>query len=338
MKKIIIMSSLGIGDVITAGPLLKKLKVVYPNSKILIYSLRGGYLENYNISYVDEIIKLRGLKNIIRFFREKSDIHINLGYYSKISSHFKTFLYYLMIFLSRSRKKIFLGDLESLEFKNKDMVQMKLGVLKKLNIEVRGNDCDLFVPFSFRIEKNKVNKLLRIKKIEKDSLLTIIHTGTKGGYFTRFWPSDRWVEIINYLNRNYQAKICFIGGKDDIETTDQIIKKIKFPIYNFVGKLSLQETTALIDKCNLFISTNSGPMWIAAALHKPQIALCGPSKTAWDPYNKNAIVIRKTINRKYCNPPCDAKKCKYKDNLCMESINVEEIKSGIKRQLKQHKP
>lgn len=315
MKKIVTMTSLGIGDVITVEPLLKKLKSVYPDRKILIYSFRGGYLENYKISYADEIIRLRGFKNILRFFREKSDIFIGLGYYSKISGYFKVFLYYLMIFLSRSKKKIFLGDLESFDFKNKNMVQIKLNVLKKLNIEIKDSDYDIFLPFSFAKEKKKINKLLSVNKISEADLLTIIHAGAKGSDIARFWPSERWVKIINYLIEKYHAKICVIGGREDIEVTSEIVKKIKFPILNFVGKLSLQETTALISKCKLFISTNSGPMWLAAALHKPQIALCGPSKTAWMPYNKHAIVIRKNTKR-------------------MKDIAVKDVTDAIQRQLK----
>lgn len=314
MKKIIIMDSVGIGDVITAEPLLRKLKKLYPDRKILIYSLRGGYLENHKISYVDEIIRFNRFKNILRFFREKSDILINLGYYSKISGYFKIFLYYLMIFLSRSKKKIFLGDLESFELKNKNMVQIKLDIIKKLNIEIKNSDYNLFLPFSFENEKKKTNKLLSVNKIDESSLLTIIHSGTKGRDFTRLWPPERWVEVINYLIKKYQAKIGFVGGKEDIIKTKEVINILKFPVLNFVGKLSPQETTALISKCKLFISTNSGPMWIAAALHKPQIALCGPSKTAWAPYNKNAIVIKKFTK-------------------CMKDILVEDVISAIEQLL-----
>lgn len=315
MKKIVTTTSLGIGDVITVEPLLKKIKSVYPDRKILIYSFRGGYLENYKISNVDEIIRLRGLKNILRFFREKSDIFIGLGYYSEISGYFKIFLYYLMIFLSSSRKKIFYGDIESSEIKNKNMVQIKLDIMKKLNVEIKNSDYDLFLPFSFAKEKKKINELLIVNKTGESDLLTTIHAGAKGGDFTRFWPSERWIDVINYLIKKHQAKICFIGGKDDIEITSEIVKKIRFPILNFVGKLSLQETAALISKCKLFISTNSGPMWLAAALHKPQIALCGPSKTAWMPYNKHAIVVRKTTK-------------------CMKDITVKDVTDAIERQLK----
>lgn len=314
MKKIIILSSLGIGDVITLHPLLKKLHNIYPDSKILIYSFRGGYLENYNLAYVDEIIILRGYQNVLRFFSEKSDILVSLGHYYRGSEFFKIFLYYLIILLTISKSKLFWGDLESVNFENRNMVKIKLDILEQLNITVKNSDYNLFLPFSFKKEIESVSKLLLNNVIGKHCLLTVIHVGARDGDCSRLWPIGRWVQVTNYLINKHRATICFIGGPDDIEISKSIIKKIKRPIVNFVGKLSLQETAALIDKCRLFISTNSGPMWIAAALHKSQIALCGPSKTAWDPYNTNAIVIRK-------------------NDQCMKSISVEDVTDTINQLL-----
>lgn len=325
-----IFSSVGIGDIVTLGPLVRKLKSVYPESRISIVSTKKGYSQNVEeLFYIDEIVILNGIKEFFRLFTRKTDFLIFLGYYSKLSGPLKVLLYHFLFFSLRSNEKIKYSELETPEFKNVNMVEMKINILKKSNIEIAKGDYDLFIPFSFEKEKKLIKERLKKEKFILDKFLVGIHLGKKKGYLNYQWPTKKWVEIINYLEKNYNAKIIFVGGKNEKQQIKEIVSQLDFFPLNLTEKLSIRGTTALISYCDLFISTNSGPMWLAAALRKPQIALCGPSFFNWDPYNKNAIVIRKIINRKYCNPPCDAKECKYGDNLCMESISIEGVKRVI---------
>jgi len=283
--------------------------------------------------YIDEVIVLNRPLALFKISK-KSDLLIFLGYYFKNSGLLKVLLYYFLFFFLRSTKKVKHNELESPEFKNLNMVKIKLDTLKKLGINLFNEDYELFLPFSFEKETKEIEELLKKSNITQKDFLVIIHLGVKEKYFTRFWPFERWIETINYLEQDYNAQIIFIGGKNDIEETEKVIKGLKFPSLNFIGKLSIKQTAALIERCDLFISTNSGPMWLAAALRKPQVVLCGPSKFAWDPYNKNAVVVRKIIDRKYCNPPCDAKKCEYGDNLCTKAIKVEDVIRAIEQQMR----
>ena len=330
MKKITILSSLGIGDIITLTPLLKKLKGIYPKSKIIIYSLRRGFLEKEKINFVDNIKIIKNLKDFFFFFKKRKDILIGLGYYLNISGRIKTIIYKLIFLFCNSKEKIYYNNLDEKGLKDKNMVEIKLEILKKLKINLKKEDYNLFIPFDFKKEKRKIKKIL--KKIKLKNRLVLFHIGSKKGYTNRFWAIEKWIKVIEYLNKN--NRIVFVGRKEDKKEIQKIIEKGGFErIIDFSEKLSIKETTALIDKADLFISTNSGPMWIAAALKKPQIVLCGPSKFSWEPYNKYAKVIRKIVNRKDCNPPCDLKHCKYKDNLCMKKIGVEEVIKEINKKL-----
>jgi len=331
VDKIGILSSVGIGDVITMGPLLKRLKEIYPQSKIVVYSFRGGCLENNKISYIDEIRRINSLSKFFEYLNEKHTLFINLGYYKNLSGYFGILAYNLINFFSKADKKISYGNLDSFEFRNKNMVEIKLDILKRLGIKLKKSDYNSFLPFYFKKARKKIKEILKENGISKKNLLAVFHIGVKRNYFTRFWPAERWAEVIKSLAEEHGAKICFIGGEEDAEKTNEIIKRLDFPALNFTNKLSLKETAALIEQSGLFISTNSGPMWIAAALHKPQIALCGPSKFSWGPYNENAISIRKKIDRKYCNPPCDAKTCRYNDYLCMNKITAKDVKNAIEK-------
>jgi heptosyltransferase III len=334
MNKIIILSSVGIGDIITLGPLVRKLKKLYPKSIINIYSFKRGHLQKFKINDIDNIIILDNPISVMKLFIEKVDMLIDTGYYPNLYGYLKMIIHHFVILFIRAEKKICNGKLDKQEFKNKNRVEIQLDTLKKINIKLNREDYTLFIPFTFEEEKKQVKEILDKNTIEANIAIVIFHFGTKKDYYTRFWLKNRWIKIINYIRDNYRANICFVGGPDDIGMTNEIINLLDYSVLNLTGKLSIKQTVALISESRLFISTNSGPMWITAALHKPQIALCGPSKLAWNPYNHNAIIIRRVISRKYCTPPCDKKKCIYKDNLCMKTIAVSDVLNAIKKELK----
>lgn len=299
--EIAILAGYGLGDLVVRAPQIKKLKRRIPNCHITIITRKPGFWPNYKD--VKNVISLGSATDYIKIINKRFDLLI-LGCPTGILS---SFLFYIL----KANKKIKYVNSK----KEKNIVEMHLGVLKQLGMELTKEDNNLLIPFPINREKKKIQKILKSNGIDQNSLFILFHVGAKKSDPARLWPAARWVKVINYLVKEHQAIIGIVGGKEDIEITSEIVKKIKYPILNFAGKLSLQETTVLIDRCKLFISTNSGPMWLAAALHKSQIALCGPSEAVWTPYNKNAIVVRKTTK-------------------CMKDITVKDVTGAIERQLK----
>ena len=85
---------------------------------------------------------------------------------------------------------------------------------------------------------------------------------------------------------------------------------------------------ALIESCNLYLTCDSGPMHIAAAVGTPTIALFGPtSPTRHGPYGENHEIIEKPVE---CRP-CYKRNCMRKDqpHLCMTEIDPNEVVTQI---------
>ena len=89
-------------------------------------------------------------------------------------------------------------------------------------------------------------------------------------------------------------------------------------------KEPLKNLVALIDKCNLLICNNSGPLHIATAVGTPTVSTMGPTNSIrWWPYGDKNIVIRKNLscigcNRGVCN-----------NHKCMELIAVNEVMEAV---------
>jgi heptosyltransferase I len=100
---------------------------------------------------------------------------------------------------------------------------------------------------------------------------------------------------------------------------------MKRPALSLAGRIGLRELACLYSRCRLVISTDTGPMHIAAAMRCPVVALFGPT-CPWrtGPYGKGHRVIREEVA---CSP-CFRKKCEHMS--CMKGITVVRVLDAVK--------
>jgi ADP-heptose:LPS heptosyltransferase len=137
--------------------------------------------------------------------------------------------------------------------------------------------------------------------------------------------------LIEIVSKELNTQIILTGTQSEKPLCDELIirkspdKKIK----NFAGNFNLQELTALIDKCSIFISNSTGPIHIAAALGKytigfyPKIPACSAER--WGPYTRKRAIFKPEIE---CSN-CTREQCEELD--CMNSIKVTDIFAQIEK-------
>jgi lipopolysaccharide heptosyltransferase II len=157
--------------------------------------------------------------------------------------------------------------------------------------------------------------------------LVVIHPGAR-------WPGRRWViknyaEIADRLVERYDAKVIFTGSCDESKLTQDIVSLMRHKPIIATGKISLRQFLVLLERSNVFIGVDSGPMHMAAAMRTNVIALLGPARAeAIGPYGNGHIVITKQDN--FTCSPCAQTSCKRPNNSCMQAIGVEEIWQAVK--------
>lgn len=327
--RIALLSSAGLGDIISAAPMLAKLKALYPYSTIRLYTQREGPLAGVPIEGVDEIVTYGPATVWKLLLGKRFDLLCAWGVQAKIFGLHNRFFYRLLIRFFPASQKLVYDRSDLLRLKGKNIVAMKLDLLKKLDCTITPTDYQLFLPFSFERERRKVAAMVS-SRVSGARRLVVLHIGAKAGHASRFWPVERWVETVRFLVDTYGASIAFIGTRGEAQETQRVIDRLERPVMNLVDRLTIKETAALIEAGSLLISTNSGPMWVAAALGKPQIALCGPSRYEWDPFNERAVVLRSRIDREDCDPPCDRQSCRHGDGRCMTDISTERLIEAIR--------
>ena len=162
--------------------------------------------------------------------------------------------------------------------------------------------------------------LLAENGIVRDRPVIGVNPGAFFGSAKR-WFVDRYAALADSLIQRLDAQILIFGSQDERRLAEQIRELMTGRPVILAGATSLSSLMALISLCDLFITNDSGPMHLAAALDTPQIALFGSTdEIATGPYSAKAVVVHKHVE---CSP-CLLRECPL-DLRCFDQINVDEV-------------
>lgn len=137
------------------------------------------------------------------------------------------------------------------------------------------------------------------------------------------WPSDKFGELASRL----ELPSVVIGDPNASKIADEVVASSNGKAVSVTGRTSLLELLALTQKAAYFISNDTGPMHIAAALNVPVCAIFGPANpTRTGPYGD----IHSIVSLRLPCSPCYAKKrnCDWK---CLGDLDVDDVLEGVAR-------
>ena len=338
-KKILIIRTDRIGDVALSTPAIKALHDSFPDSYIA-FMVRPYAREIVEGNpYLDEVIIYdkygihRGFFSTVVFGlgmrKKRFDTAIILhptnrahiiafvaGIPNRIGLNRK-----LPILLTRPlNDEKFLGQRHELEY--------TLDILRNIGVEV----CDksLYVPVK---ESNRVSvdSKLSQKGVKSSDLLIAAHPGASCP--SKRWPLERFAFLIDRLKKNFDIHIVLISGPDEVTQVTELKKQLHSDVVDLSGETSVGELAALLKRCKLFISNDSGPVHIATAVGTPSVVIFGRkqpglSPRRWGPTGKEDIALHRDVGCEVCL----AHNCKN-GFKCLKAITVEEVFEAVKKML-----
>jgi heptosyltransferase-2 len=170
--------------------------------------------------------------------------------------------------------------------------------------------------------------LLRRFGLEENRLLVGMAPGATYGPAKKWFP-ERFSSVADRLVDGFSAQILLFGSSEDNDTAATVQARAKYPLFDLTGKTSLNEAMALMSRCRLFISNDSGLMHVAAALGVPTVAIFGSTNpVTTSPPGRNHIIIHKDV---VCSP-CLKPDCPT-DFKCMDLIGVDDVYEAAVRML-----
>jgi len=163
-------------------------------------------------------------------------------------------------------------------------------------------------------------KIIAGKGIRAENLLIGVAPGANYGP-AKMWFPERFAAVADRLANEWSAKVVLFGSAGDRERTKRVQRYATHSLVDLAGETSLSEVIALIARCNLFISNDSGLMHLAGALGVPLVAIFGSTNPATtSPPGTESRVIHSDVP---CSP-CLKKECPT-DFRCMDLIGVDEV-------------
>lgn len=195
-------------------------------------------------------------------------------------------------------------------------VERYLRVLELIGID----NPDLNLEFWHTMEDRRtVERILAKSGISNSDILVGVNPGTT--WETKRWALERFAEVIDALLKKHKVRVVLTGSPAENPLGDKLQKLTSKEFVNLVGKTNLHQLGALIERMSFYITCDSGPMHIAAAVKTPTIALFGATSVIRHaPYGTGHIVIQKQIE---CNP-CYERTCR-RNHECMRAIEVGEV-------------
>lgn len=140
---------------------------------------------------------------------------------------------------------------------------------------------------------------------------------------TKLWQEERFAELCDRLREELGIGIVLTGGES--APLERICRKMRTRAVNLGGRTTLRELACIYREAALLVTTDSGPMHLAAAMGTLVVALFGPTDPArTGPCGPGHRIIRRGLS---CSP-CFRKRCETP--RCMTEISVEEVFTAVK--------
>ena len=132
----------------------------------------------------------------------------------------------------------------------------------------------------------------------------------------RQWPVERFAKLAELLVTKLDARVVFTGSPGEQKILDQILAHYSHPnIIQALGKTTFGQLAGLLDRFDLLITGDTGPMHLSVAVGTPVVAIFLASALCFEtgPYSAGNFVLQPQIDCNPCNPnyPCARPDCHF---------------------------
>ncbi len=318
-KKVLVVRTGAIGDVVHTTNLIHSLKKAYPD--ITLHYLTSSVIKPLLVEdfCIEKVLTINPKFNLFSSYTKELAQELKQEHYDIAINLQPSFKVKALMFLSGIKKQLTYKK----NFKVHAVTnfwQTGKSTFPEMKEE---KELKLYLPTDLL---NKAKE--RLNGLKRPFIII-----NAGGVFSkrqgRTYPVDKWIELGNRLQALSGGTIILNGAKEDKEFLEPL-SKINNSI-NFIGELSLEDSCAIIANADYMISGDSGPLHIACALGVKCAGLYGSMPAKRTGCYCSGIDI---ISKKTC-VPCNRRKCKYLKNTkeiyapCMKEIEPEFIISEL---------
>jgi lipopolysaccharide heptosyltransferase I len=274
-ENIALIKPSALGDVVHSLPVLHALRTRLPQARITwvinrsLEPLLIGHPDLNETLPFDRRGGLRGLVNLAReLHRRRFDLVIDLQGLLRTG---------LMCAATRAARRIGLSSArEGSRWFYSDVVRDDLGLhavdryWRVAEALGAGDGPKRFVLPIARQARDWVDTLSTQYSVLRNSTapLLVVASGSR-------WPTKRWPHFAGLVNRAQRAfggAAILVGSAEEISLSRTVAAQISGPCLDLTGRTRLPQLVALLDRADVVLANDSGPLHLAAALGRPVVA------------------------------------------------------------------
>ena len=331
-KRILVIRVDRLGDVILSTPVVQALRQQYPHAFIAMMVrpacedvVKGNPYLNEVILYEKEG-RHRSIWGTIRFSRtlRRHAFDTAVVLHPSNRSHWIPWLAGIPIRIGYDRKTGWLLTHRLPHHKqegSKHESIYTLELLQPLGITSPPSPRPV-VPIQPRANQ-RVEMLLAERGVRPEERLVAMHPSAS--CISKRWMPERFAQVADRLIVEQGVRICLVAGEADAMYAHQVAQAMRQEVVDFADELSVAELAALLRRCRLLISNDSGPVHVAAAVGTPVVDIFGRNQRGlspmrWGPVGEGHVILHKEVG---C-VTCLAHNCDI-EFLCLTSLGVEEV-------------
>ena len=296
IKNILAVRNDRFGEFLLNIPAFRALKKSYAGAKLTLLVNPCVQELARCIDFVDEVIAWENTRHkfsqIYRFSRDLKarDFDLCVIFNPSKELNIISFLAGIPIRIGYNRKWVFLLTKKTEDKKylgQKHEIEYNLELLNLIGIQSEDKT------LSLKIDDGIIEGLFGI---ENRGDLLALHPWTSDP--VKQWPIQNFRKLAQRLVKEFNKKAIIIGGKEELDKSVEYFSDLGTDATNITGKTTLIQLAAVLKKCKLLISGDSGPVHLASCVGTPVIAIFRsdiPAKSAkrWGPWGKGHSIIEK---------------------------------------------
>ncbi len=348
-KSVLIVNPFGIGDVLFTTPLVRAVRCAFPRSwlgylcnrrtepvlkhnpqlDVLVVYERDEWVQDWKTSPVEYFKQLGRI--ISRIKRERFDLLIDLS----LGDRYSLFLALLGIrrrigFDYRRRGRFLTERLTIDGYHTDHVVEYYRRLLRFIGIQLVDNALELRV--SGEDQRWAQSWLDARGLIGTQRLVGIVPAGgVSWGIDAPFrrWSLEGFAAVGDALVERYGARVILFGESSDAPTCQTVARLMRHGAIDVSGQTTLGRFMALLQRLELVISNDGGPLHLAVSLGVKTVSIYGPvDPVVYGPYppdaSRHRVVYREELPCRPCYHQFRLPPCPY-ERACLTTITPDEV-------------
>ncbi len=338
--RILVMRYSSLGDVSLTNPVLDSLDEAYPNAQIY-FATKDRYapaVESHPA--VTRVLELRGggFWNFVKHLRQILAVKptLVLDLHRSIRTNLIGFFLWRARILTYDKETVQRRLLVKKLRKEPSLhtIYKYLKVLEPLDIQVPAK-----VDFKVHVSKEGhrfLRDFLQRRKISPSRLVIGLGPGSK--WKTKQWMPEKYAELASGLVKDHDALLFWFGSREEKKLIQSIQLQMSVNVLDrgicLAGDYSLDQSIALLGRCDLFIGNDSGLIHLASGRGARVVVIYGSTTPSlgFEPWGPHSVV---EVANLPCRP-CDVhglNACPLDHFKCMKKLTVNLVEGAVKRSI-----